>query len=617
MSYQVIARKWRPKAFADLVGQPHISQTLLNALKNDRLPHALLFTGPRGTGKTTSARILAKSVRCMKAVDFIPCGECSDCLEVAAGSNLDVIEIDGASNNGVDAIRELRDTVGYMPSSGKYKVYIIDEVHMLSTSAFNALLKTLEEPPAHVIFVLATTEVHKIPNTILSRCQRFDFRRIPTRQISERLKVICEAEGVSASDEALWIVARQGDGSMRDSQSLLDQVVTFCSGEVTQEKVVDILGLTSRSLLLKTIECLIKSDLQELVGVVKDIFMAGYDPKIYVQDLLEELRHLLLVKVAPNRVKDVVDLPDSELQQLVEMSEELGQEEIHLLFDMALKGANEIFYAQDPRVVLEMLMFRMTAAPRIVDLTQLRQLNSLSGPATKATVATTELKKTAELKRTAEPKGAAERAPGAAGSEKTLGAEGATGTSEAAKVTKPSETATRSSTPLSTHATNKESLNTSVTDPQPPATEVTAPPRAEAPTGNLTHDWTGLVGRVKKVNGLIAAKLEHSYLLNISEDKIIQIGIPPKMKFLFEQVKDPHFQKKISNYVTTFWGPGYSIEVQLGDEKKSQVLTPKAIAHKQEQSDKDEMRQKIENHTLIKEAQTVFKSEIQSIKELK
>ena len=253
LAYQVIARKWRPNSFNELVGQSHVSQTLLNALKSDRLPHALLFTGPRGTGKTSSARILAKALRCPNAVDFTPCNSCSDCEDIAAGRSVNVIEVDGASNNGVDAIRELRDAVGYMPSTGKYKVYIIDEVHMLSMSAFNALLKTLEEPPEHVVFVLATTEVHKIPNTVLSRCQRFDFRRIPFRAIAEHLGNICKSENISAEEQALWLLARQGEGSMRDSQSLLDQVITFSSGNITLQRVVEVLGLTDRQLLTDTL----------------------------------------------------------------------------------------------------------------------------------------------------------------------------------------------------------------------------------------------------------------------------------------------------------------------------------------------------------------------------
>ena len=315
MAYQVIARKWRPKNFNEIVGQDHISQTISNALKSDRLPHALLFTGPRGTGKTSSARILAKALRCPNSENYIPCDKCSECDLISSGQSLDVLEIDGASNNGVDAVRELRDSLGYMPSSGKFKVYIIDEVHMLSGSAFNALLKTLEEPPEHIKFVLATTEAHKIPNTILSRCQRFDFRRIPTRKIAEHLESICKEENLKFEPEALWALARQGDGSMRDSQSLLDQVITFADGSLTLEKVVSALGLTDRSLLTATLEALVNRDGQKAIEVVSKIFDSGLNSNIFIQDLLEDIRHLLLVKVSPKNLS-MVDLPDSEIDPL-------------------------------------------------------------------------------------------------------------------------------------------------------------------------------------------------------------------------------------------------------------------------------------------------------------
>lgn len=382
MSYQVIARKWRPKNFDQLVGQSHISTTLQNALKNGRLPHALLFTGPRGTGKTSSARILAKSLRCPNAVNFVPCNQCQICEDVSQGRSIDVIEIDGASNNGVDAIRELRDTVGYMPSSGKYKVYIIDEVHMLSTSAFNALLKTLEEPPEHVVFIMATTEVHKIPQTILSRCQRFDFRRISTRQITEQLKMICEADGVQAEEEALWVIARQGDGSMRDSQSLLDQVITFANGPLKRATVVEILGLTDHALLYATLSALAQREPTQILPILSKVALAGYEPSLFAQDLMENLRHLLFVKIGQDQAVRMVELPDSELRTLQEIAATLTEEEIHFLFDMAVKGAGDIMRSSEPRIVLEMVLLRMAAAPRLQDLASL--LSGSAGDQTQA-----------------------------------------------------------------------------------------------------------------------------------------------------------------------------------------------------------------------------------------
>jgi len=349
-----------------MIGQDHVSQTLYNALKSSRLPHALLFTGPRGVGKTSSARILAKSLKCTNAKDFVPCNVCSICQEIVSGSNLDVIEIDGASHNGVDSIRELRETIAYMPSSGRYKIYIIDEVHMLSTSAFNALLKTLEEPPPHVIFIFATTEAQKIPLTILSRVQRFDFRRIPTRLLTDRLQKICDKENVSVEPEALWMIARQSEGSARDSQSLLDQIITFSGGKLTLQKTVDALGLTDRQLLVDTLGALITRSTAEILKILEKIYFSGSDAKVFGQELLEETRNLLLVKLSTNL--SLVDLPDSEIESLKGLSVKLSSEDIHLLFDMALKGISDLQKSSDTRLALEMLLLRMSAAPRIVDI---------------------------------------------------------------------------------------------------------------------------------------------------------------------------------------------------------------------------------------------------------
>jgi DNA polymerase-3 subunit gamma/tau len=379
LSYQVIARKFRPQIFQDLIGQSHVTQTLQNSLKNDRLPHALLFTGPRGTGKTSSARILAKALRCPHAQNFIPCGTCDSCIEIAESRSLDVIEIDGASNNGVDSIRELRDTVAYQPNTGRYKVYIIDEVHMLSSSAFNALLKTLEEPPAHVVFIMATTEAHKIPQTILSRCQRFDFRRIATRQIVDQLKSICAQEQVQFEEEALWIVARQGDGSMRDSLTLLDQVISFSNGPLKAQQIAEILGLTDRGLLLSTLSALVESDRNAVIDLLKKVNFSGVYPELFAREVLESVRTLTLVKVAGAEL-EIIDRPESELQFLAQLSVKSTEESLHYLFDMALKMAQDVAKASDPQIVLEMGLLRMAHLSKLIDLSRVSAGPSESAP---------------------------------------------------------------------------------------------------------------------------------------------------------------------------------------------------------------------------------------------
>ena len=570
VSYQVIARKWRPQSFAELIGQEHISQTLFNALRNNRLPHALLFTGPRGTGKTSTARILAKALRCPNPQDFVPCNVCDECSLISLGQSLDVIEIDGASNNGVDAVRELRESVGYRPAHGKYKIYIIDEVHMLSGSAFNALLKTLEEPPEHVVFILATTEVHKIPNTILSRCQRFDFRRIPTRKISEQLEKICLQEQVLFENEALWSIARQGDGSMRDSQSLLDQIITFSSKNITLQRVVEALGLTDRSLLKNTLEAIVARNLQQTLQVVEEIFAGGLDVQVFAHDFLEQIRHLLIVKIHPGQGSQIVDLPDSEIDFLKKLASHLSEEDIHLLFDMALKGAEDVPRAQEPRLVLEMLLLRMAQAPRIVDLqTLLRNTPSHS---------------------------LEDRPP--------------------SQLERPNLSTSQASVPTSSNLKAKNIPHTVPIDTVPMALQP-EPALKSLPT-SLEDKWSQLVEKIKSVNSLIAAKLEHSYAKSLENDLLV-IAIPAKMKFLHQQVTEADFQKKLNNYIKTFWGKTYALEIQLegNAEKKTQLLTPKALAEQKEINKKLETLKEIENHPLVRQAQALFKTQIQEVKEIK
>lgn len=370
LSYQVFARKYRPQSFDQLVGQSHISQTLINALKAGRVPHAILFTGLRGTGKTTSARILAKTLRCENPVNFSPCNVCASCVEASTGRAVDIIEIDGASNNGVDAIRDLRDNVMFMPTSGKYKIFIIDEVHMLSTSAFNALLKTLEEPPAHVIFMMATTEVHKIPQTILSRCQRFDLRRIPFKQMAGLLRKICDLEKIEADDKALWLIARQGDGSARDSLSLLDQVVNFTTGQLTEQNVAGVLGLTDRGLIYDIYAHLLERNPKAVVADLEKAHTMGTSPSLFFEELIQLLRHTIVLKTAPDS-EILIDLPAEEVQSLREFATTQSDSDLHMLFDMALKSLSDLVRATDPFMVFEVCLLRMAQAPRIADIQNL------------------------------------------------------------------------------------------------------------------------------------------------------------------------------------------------------------------------------------------------------
>ena len=626
MAYQVIARKWRPQSFHELVGQEHISTTLLNALRNNRLPQALLFTGVRGTGKTSSARILAKSLRCPNAKDFVPCGVCPTCEDIANSRSLDVIEIDGASNNGVDAVRELRETIGYMPSSGKYKIYIIDEVHMLSTSAFNALLKTLEEPPPHVIFIMATTEAQKIPNTILSRCQRFDFRRIASRQIAAQLEKICLADGVKTESQALWLIARQADGSMRDSQSLLDQVITFCDGEVTLAKVIEVLGLTDRTVLLEALQALVKRDTQKAVDVVESVFRAGYDPKIFAQDLLEELRHCLMIRLCPDDPTRIVDLPDTEISELRKLTDDLSNEDIHLLFDMALKGVSDLLRSQDQRIVLEMLLLRMSAAPRIENLMALLggtstptaspRYPSVAPPATPSPVAS--------IASVAPAVSVAAVAPPAEKPNYTLAsftrpAAGRNPANPLPDQTKPSgppaESAGATGSGQTNAATRASASGQSASD---------EPDDAKSDSLAKNNDpWFRFVDRVKKSNSLLGAMLENTHLISSDNQGVssgqtgsLKIGVPKKMSFLFDKVNDPENLRRIETFIETFWNKKYSVSVVLADAQAGAPVTPKAVSEQAKVAQKQMVADAVEQDPLVKTAQNVFKTQIKSIKEL-
>ncbi len=359
MGYTALYRKFRPDSFADVKGQDHIVKTLKNQITADRIGHAYLFCGTRGTGKTTIAKIFAKAVNCEHPVDGNPCNECASCRAIAAGSSMNVIEIDAASNNGVDNIREIREEVAYSPAEGKYKVYIIDEVHMLSIGAFNALLKTLEEPPSYVIFILATTEAHKIPVTILSRCQRYDFRRIAQDTIQARLEELMEQEHVEAEERALRYIAKKGDGSLRDSLSLLDQCIAFYLGEtLTYDKVLEVLGAVDTEVFSDLLRKILKEDLVEVISTLEKLIMQGRDLTQFVNDFTWYMRNLMLLK-ASDEMEDVLDVSTENLEHLREEAAMIRSDTLMRYIRIFSELANNIRYATNKRVLLELALIKL------------------------------------------------------------------------------------------------------------------------------------------------------------------------------------------------------------------------------------------------------------------
>ena len=359
MAYTALYRKFRPDSFEDVKGQEHIVKTLRNQIMADRIGHAYLFCGTRGTGKTTIAKIFAKAVNCEHPIDGNPCNECASCRAIAAGSSMNVIEIDAASNNGVDNIREIREEVAYSPADGRYKVYIIDEVHMLSIGAFNALLKTLEEPPSYVIFILATTEAHKIPVTILSRCQRYDFRRIPQDTILARLEELMEQEHVDAEERALRYIAKKGDGSLRDALSLLDQCIAFYLGEtLTYDKVLEVLGAVDTEVFSDLLRKILKEDIVGAISTLETLIMQGRDLTQFVNDFTWYMRNLMLIK-ASDDMEDILDVSTENLQQLKEEAGMFRSDTLMRFIRIFSELANQIRYASNKRVLLELALIKL------------------------------------------------------------------------------------------------------------------------------------------------------------------------------------------------------------------------------------------------------------------
>jgi len=387
MSYQVIARKWRPQRFSDVVFQDHVSRTLQNSISNGRISHAFIFSGPRGVGKTTMARILAKALNCAEGLTAEPCGVCDNCVEIKSGTAFDVIEIDGASNNGVEDIRELRENVNFAPVKCRYKVYIIDEVHMVTTQAFNALLKTLEEPPAHVIFIMATTEIHKVPDTILSRCQKFFFKKIPVDFIASHLKSIVEKEGYSIDETALFPLARAADGSMRDAQSLLDQVISFSSSadgtvSVSEDDALQILGIVPVESYIRVLQMISSHDRKGVIGEIDSVSSMGIDIPRYIDGFVEIVRALRLAQ-GNVELQNLMGLSSSEVSLIDGVSSSFSDEELSRFFTITSRLQRDMKSGGNDRVLVEMALLDMIAISEGPSISALIQtLQGAKAPAT-------------------------------------------------------------------------------------------------------------------------------------------------------------------------------------------------------------------------------------------
>jgi len=379
MAYQVLARKWRPKRFSEVVGQEPVTLTLQNAIRHDRLAHAFLFSGVRGVGKTTTARILATALNCHQGLSPEPCGECHSCQEIVSSSCVDVLEIDAASNTGIDNIREIRESVRYGAARDRFKVFIIDEVHMLSKGAFNALLKTLEEPPSHVKFILATTEYHKIPDTIASRCQDFEFKRIPFSAISQHLQLICQEEGIQASEIAVQAIASAAQGSMRDALSSLDRVVAFSGDEIQARDVQTLLGALDDDLVISLVKGILEKDRMSLLGSLSSITQAGVEPHSFVSRLIQHVRDLMVCKVV-GWDEELLHLPDRIKDDLSDQAGGFTRLDLIRLYQLLVRTDEEMKMHSNPFLHLEMALLTLIELTALPDLEEaIRQLSSGGG----------------------------------------------------------------------------------------------------------------------------------------------------------------------------------------------------------------------------------------------
>ncbi len=557
MSYQVFARKYRPQNFDAVVGQEHITRTLKNAIEQNRLAHAYLFVGPRGTGKTSTARILAKALNCVKGPTVNPCGECDACVEISQGNSLDVLEIDGASNNGVEQVRDLRDNVRYAPTRGKYKIYIIDEVHMLTSAAFNALLKTLEEPPAHVKFVFATTEPQKVLPTILSRCQRFDLRRIPAHLIAKHLQYIAKEEKIALDDAAANAIAKGAEGGLRDAESMLDQLVAFCGDKIAETDVLSIFGFTAQETVSTLCGHILSGASPQALAAVHDQAEAGKDLSRLMADLISHLRDLLVAKADPDGVME--ELGEEALAALKSQAEQIPMDRLLELIEQFAAAETRMKWAPNKKLHFEIAVIK---AIQTLGQTTLNEIiNTL-----------------ATLRGGGEP---AVAAPA---------------------IRRPEVAAPTRAAPVKRIVVE--------TAPAPaPAPVVENVAREEPPKIAAVDDeniWPSLLSEVRVKRPLMCPWIESGTPLGL-DGSVFLVGFPKDQTHAMESILRPNYRKFLDELLTALAGRPLTIKCEIRD---GLVVAPVMLPERKVEPPADPMEE-FKNDPLIKKALEIFKAEIQ------
>jgi DNA polymerase-3 subunit gamma/tau len=607
VSYLVLARKYRPQTFEDLVGQDHVARTLANAIASGRVAHAFLFTGVRGVGKTTSARLLAKCLNCLgkdgtlRGPTASPCNACAPCAEITSGQDLDVQEIDGASYNGVDEVRRLQEGMTFRPARDRFKIYIVDEVHMLSTAAWNAFLKTLEEPPPHVKFIFATTEVQKVPVTILSRCQRYDFKLIPTQAVARRLEQVLTKESIEAEDAAVQLLAREAAGSMRDAMSLLDQVIAFSGEKLTAEDVTRVLGVADRRILHELASALLEGNAVACLHIVERLAAQGFDLVHVTKDVLRHLRDLVVAKVCggdgPNGeapLRELLDLADEEVRDVVALAARAEGDDLSRLFQGFSRAYDDIVRSGHARMALEMSLVRLARRPALLPLDEL-------------------LTRVAELERRlggSPPPSPGPRGGGGGG--RTGGPVRTASGDEVRGMPAPfggGGSTVASSLPMRTRG----GLALAAVAAPPVEGVLPVLPAPPTPPEPDIAAWRAILDRVRPLRPALASIFEHAFPIEVSASRVV-LGFEAGSQFLSARASEPEALDALTREVRSHFGAPTQVALDLSARPASGVRTVAAMNGEARAAELAKARAAIEAHPVVQEAVRLFGAHVRDVK---